>query len=781
MGAKKDDTQLSKLTDNEDQSNQDQFSIPELETLNTEIQTPVVLAQKKWRSQALSIIHKLSHDILDINQIEPVLVDIANAITSSFPITFTAIETFSDNTLDLSIVAQSEEGINNHAYRKTSATNINQSLVFDTLAGEVLRRKSTFILTDAMCNEYKICPSHKSTSLLYHYIGIPLLVDGEVAGVLSFATTHNMVVDKETINWSETVAHHISALLTREAITAKFKSQEKIASNMLNALASPTMTCSREGLILNFNSAFRLLFEEFHGRTIDAKTTKLSKLFEPKNRLNPYVEEFHRTITRLFEEKIQSLKVDLLISHPTFHRWYLATMSLMPDHETAVVMFVDITDRKHAQERLEFEMLHDQGTGLANRVLFQERLNNSLQYNKKENTQTCVFVLDIGRYAFIIESLGHAAADQIMLKVASRIEALTHPSDLIARIGSSEFAILIEHIHDAQQARQFCLDLLGMFRVPFDISGQEIKLHPSVGIAVSEPTKDTDSDTVIHEAHAAMTQARDSSILSYAFSNSSSTTTAYKKLEKEKELTHAIERGELRVYYQPQYSLHIGELVGLEALVRWEHPKEGLLSPDSFIELAEECGLIEDVFKSVFDQVVNDAIELFKHGNTIKIWTNISARQLSSIQTTEYIRGLISETKVPSSMIGFEITETAIMENSSQSSRILSEFEDMGVSLALDDFGTGYSSLAYLQKFDADLIKIDKSFISNIAVDTSSLEIVSAIIAIAHSLKIQALAEGVENSAQIAILRELGCDRSQGFFYSEPLPLEGLIAFMQED
>lgn len=742
-----------------------------LETLNHEV--PPVLAPKKWRLEALSLIHKISQDVIDSALVAPVLNNIASVITSSFPITFAGIETYDGSKLTFYATSMS------NGNQKPKAIE-NVMPLSNTLAGEVFKRQSTLILSDSQNNNYFVCPSLPIPFHVYHYIGVPLFIDAKPAGVLSIATSHHIIVDKETITWIETAAHHISELLTREAVTTKLKSQENIAVNMLNALSSPTMMCDEHGTIVHVNAAFKSIVEVFHSRMVDENSTNIFRLFDNANQSNSYVHELRRAIKELFDKNKQQSRLDLLLTRAGFHRWYLATMSLMPDSKTAIVMFVDISDRKQAEEQLEHEMLHDQSTGLANRILFHDRVNTSLFRNIANDKSTCVMALEVGRYAFIVESLGHDAADRIIGKVAKRLESIIQTSDIIARVGSSEFAILIEHINDADRARDFALCTIDLFRTPFEIDGQEVILNPSIGIAINATSAEPDAAMLLHDAHAAMTLARENNVTNYEFASVSRSSEAYKKLNRERELHDAIGKDELVVYYQPEIDIKTHNIVGAEALVRWMHPKLGMLQPNTFISLAEESGLIDEIFEKVFMRVVKDAQKLFAHGHELTLWSNISACQFSLNSAPKLLEHHIHNSSVPAHMFGIEITETAVMENSDSASTTLQQLKSLGVTLALDDFGTGYSSLAYLQSFPVDIIKIDRTFISELGKTNASNKIVSAVIGLAHGLRLKALAEGVETAQSVDLLKELGCDLAQGYHFAKPLAFEKLQEYIEK-
>ncbi len=734
---------------------------------------PPVLASKNWRFDALNLIHQISHDALDTTSVAPILKDIASIITNSFPITFAGIETYVNNKVDFSTISQSFD-------LDYSQPIIDIPELSNTLAGEVVRRETTLVLSDTQTNKYQICPSYPRPSDLYHYIGVPLRIDGAVKGVLSIATSHHIVVDKETLAWAETIAHHIAALLKRESVAEELKTNETLAANMLNALSTPTMICTKDGAIIHANSAFRSIVEVFHSKVIDESSTNIYRLFESTQQSNSYIYDLRERLEDLFNGISQNIRIDLLLTRAGFHRWYLASMSLMSDGNRAIVMLVDISDRKHAEEQLKYEMLHDPATGLANRILFHDRINSILLKNARLDRPTCIFALEVGRYAFIVESLGHDAADRLITKVSKRLEASLSLEDLIARVGSSEFAIYVESISNADQSRDIALHLIDLFRSPFEIDGQEILISPSVGIALSNPQDRIDTDMFLHDAHAAMTQSRENIATCYSFASVSRSTMAYKKLKRERDLNKAIEENQLVVYYQPEVELVTGKIIGAEALVRWRHPKYGLIQPDEFIDLAEESGLIDALFDRVFETVVSDVRILHSNGFDFTVWTNLSAKQFLTNATTRLLSERITNSNLPSNMFGIEITETAVMENSETASKTLTKLKSAGFVLALDDFGTGYSSLAYLQSFPVDIIKIDRTFISELGKTKASNEIVSAVIGLAHGLNLKVLAEGVETIQHQQSLKDLGCDLAQGFLYSHPMEFEKLLKFIKE-
>lgn len=728
-----------------------------------------------YRVLALDLIHKLSNEIYETNQSTTLMQEIVEIITSSFPITYACIEKYDENS-KLTFSALSIDSNVKLIQEPRSLLKLDE-----TLSGEVLRRNSTLILSSKNKDKIKLCPSMNQSIQIKHYIGIPIIINLKTVGVFSIASYRNITVDKETITWAETIAHHLCAIFTREEVLRKLKINEHIASDMLEAISSPTVMCDPKGNIVHSNYSFDFILKQFfsHKYRINSKSNFLRMLKETGvDQLNG--QQFSEMFSRIIDEQLTQTEFDVLLTKGSSRKWYLVHMSKVSNQDNVIIMFVDITKRKQVEEKLEHEILHDSSSGLANRMLFHDNLNLALSESVENNKPICVFSIDVGRFSFIVESLGHDAADEIMRHCARRIQSITSIDDLIARIGSSEFAILMHEINKPNEAKKFAKELISIFTTPFLYEHQEITLRPSIGITITTVDKYLDADTVLHDAHSAMTISRDTSTDQYAFASLKGSAFAIKKLNKERELSKAISKSQIFPYYQAEFDMNTNRVVGAEALARWQHPKHGILKPKHFIDIAEETNLIGPLFESMFTKVIADVVEIYDNGHNITIWTNISATQFQTHNISQIITELVNDLDAPIEMIGIEITETALMKDISQAAKEFSLLKNLGIKLALDDFGTGYSSLSHLSQLPVDMLKIDRSFVFNIINNESSLEIVSAVIGLSQGMKIKTLAEGIEGKDQLNLLRELGCDLGQGYYHHKPSDFNSFLNHVEK-
>ncbi|MBP9115802.1 MAG: EAL domain-containing protein [Acidimicrobiia bacterium] len=722
------------------------------------------LETKDFRIRALDLVHKLSNEIYGSYLSGTLMQEVCEIITSSFPITFASIERYDDQ--------------NNVIF---SALSIDQNLELipeprallkleDTLSGEVIRRNSTLIFSNRNKDEMNICPSMCQPMRIKHYIGIPIISSGKTIGVFSIASIRNITIDKETITWAETIAHHLCSIYAREEILKKVNNNEKIAYQMLEAISAPTIMCDNSGNILFANDRFKMSVNKYlKGKSRGKTIHNILHRFKEIDISGVNERLFYEMFTELTIGNKTQVSFDILIARGSNRKWFLVNLSKVSNQEAVIIMFYDITKTKHIEEKLEHEILHDPTSGLANRVLFHENLNIALEYSFEKQIPICIFSIDVGRYGFIVESLGHDAADEVMCDAAKRIKLNTNVDDLVARVGSSEFAILFKNINNPNQAQIMAKELVDTLNAPFDISHQDILLKPSIGITVTNISKYLNADIVLHDAHSAMTLCRDTAKQSYAFASLKGSAFAIKKLKREKELSKAILNSQINPFYQTEIDLNSDRIIGAESLARWHHPHHGILAPKHFIDLAEETNLIGPLFESMFTQVLKDLITLYDNGHNITIWTNISANQFQTHNIAEIISGLIKSLDAPIDLIGIEITETALMKDLKSASVEFTELKKLGIQIALDDFGTGYSSLSHLAQFPVDLLKIDQSFVANMITNKSSAEIVSAVIGLAHGMQIKTLAEGIETISQLEILRDIGCDFGQGYYYKRPI------------
>ncbi|VXD22327.1 Two-component response regulator [Planktothrix serta PCC 8927] len=432
----------------------------------------------------------------------------------------------------------------------------------------------------------------------------------------------------------------------------------------------------------------------------------------------------------------------------------------------------EIAEHHKTQKRLLHMASHDALTSLPNRVLFMNRLIQALQRTQEEpNYQFGVLFLDCDRFKVVNDSLGHFAGDRLLIAIARRLKTHLTSTDMLARFGGDEFTILLENIKDSEDAIRLAQKIQTAMSWPFQFDDQELFINASIGIVVGNQTYQ-EPEHLLRDADIAMYQAKAQGKARYQIFDTQMHHHAQQRLELDTDLRRALHREEFLLYYQPIISLATGRINGFEALLRWSHPQKGLISPGEFIPAAEETGLIIPiglwVLKEACQQLKawqNQA--LFKH--PIKMSVNLSVKQFSQVNLIQNIDKIILQTQLNSSYLKLEITESAIMENPESATELLQQLRDREIQLSIDDFGTGYSSLSYLHRFPLHNLKIDRSFIHRISETRQNLEIIQAIITLAHHLNMTITAEGVETAEQLSLLRSLGCEEGQGYYFARPL------------
>jgi diguanylate cyclase (GGDEF)-like protein len=420
---------------------------------------------------------------------------------------------------------------------------------------------------------------------------------------------------------------------------------------------------------------------------------------------------------------------------------------------------------------------HDKLTGLPNRALFRERTAQALERARKNNTSVAVLYLDLDRFKNINDSMGHEVGDQLLEQVAKRILSCVDHGDTVARLGGDEFAVLLPSIDDDQVPRKLARRMLKTFSSPFNLRPRPVFMSPSVGISVSEGG--VSLETLLTQADTAMYRAKESGRNNFAVWSQEMNEASRQRLILETHLHSAIANNELRLVYQPKVELATGNIVGVEALIRWHHPKLGVISPTVFIHLAEESGLINQIGEWVLTTACQQARAWYDQGFTmVTMAVNLSSRQFQHQRVADLVSAALRATRLPPHLLELELTESVAMSGDEATMSNLTELRAMGVRTSIDDFGTGYSNLSYLSRFPLDNLKIDKSFIEQIDKSGGDAAIVVAIIAMAHGLGLNVIAEGVETPEQAGFLARHQCDEMQGFLFSKPLPpqeLEGLL------
>lgn len=464
----------------------------------------------------------------------------------------------------------------------------------------------------------------------------------------------------------------------------------------------------------------------------------------------------------------------------------LLSISAVSDDEGVlshyVGVFADISRLKESEDKLAYLAHHDMLTDLPNRLMLQARLEGSLSTAKRQQSQLALLLLDLDRFKDVNDSFGHAAGDELLIQVAKILQQTVREADSVCRMGGDEFAILLDGIHRPEDAGKVAYSIITALSKTWTLSnGCNVAIGASIGISIY-PTQSEDAEALLQHADAALYRAKAEGRGRFQYFTEELTRDARNRLDLEARLVSAIANDELVVYYQPQINIQTGAIIGAEALVRWLDPERGLIPPIDFIPLAEQTGLIKEIGAYVLKESCVQAQSWIEQGfNPISMAVNLSAVQLRHSDIKRDIEEVLNVTGLPPAYLELEITESALMEREQESIDLLNDLRDLGVRIAIDDFGTGYSSLAYLKKFSLDVLKIDKSFVDDIPQDKDDMVIASTIVAMAHSLGLDVLAEGVETDDQLSFLASKDCDFYQGFLTSKPVPAEVFREFLEKE
>ncbi|CAI4030666.1 EAL domain-containing protein [Nitrospira tepida] len=446
----------------------------------------------------------------------------------------------------------------------------------------------------------------------------------------------------------------------------------------------------------------------------------------------------------------------------------------------------DITERRRIEEHIHHLAYYDSLTGLPNRLLFRDRAQQALAAAKRHEAMLGILFLDIDRFKFINDSLGHSAGDALLKQVAERIMEAIRASDsvvrpgtsetagAVARLGGDEFTILLPDLRQPDHASGIARRILSAIANPFLVEGREVFITGSIGISL-HPSDGENLEELLKNADTAMYQAKNEGRNNYQFYSRSMNEMAADRLALENDLRRAIERHELRLHYQPLVDIHTGLVIGVEALLRWAHPTRGLLPPGRFVDLVEEIGLGQAVGEWVLETACRETAPWQSaDGRPLIVAVNVSNAQFSDRGLVTRLSRLLRETGFASSRLELELTETIMMPQPEEAAAVLQQLKGMGLRLALDDFGTGYSSIGHLRTLPFDTVKIDRSFITEVATNATDATIAEAMITMAHARDLRVLAEGIETVPQLSLLRQLGCDEVQGYLFSPPVPADSI-------
>jgi PAS domain S-box-containing protein len=582
------------------------------------------------------------------------------------------------------------------------------------------------------------------------------------------------------INWS-ILPHRIRYILrASKAFDDLRKSQAKNQA-LLDAIPDMLLQISEDGTLLEVKG-----LRENHG--IISSDELLGKKVQ-----DVMPSTVAKVITRHLNRAFQTKEIQIF----EYQHWingnkkFFDGRLVVSREERALAIIRDITEHKEAEERAFFLAYHDTLTHLPNRHLFKDRMKQALAYAQRHHLLIAILFLDLDNFKRINDTLGHNIGDLLLQGVGDRLVKCVRRSDSVARLGTEElkstvarlggdeFTVLLNGISNIQNAAIVGQRILDAMVQPFTLGAHELFVTTSIGITVY-PFDSEDVDTLLKNADTAMYQAKDQGKNNYQFYAESMNAMAFERFTMESQLRKALKNNEFHLYYQPQLDLRTGEIIGLESVLRWQHPDRGWILPETFIPIAEETGLILPIGEWVLRTVCSESKGWVTDGiTTLYVTVNLSSIQLRQKDFADTVIRVLKESGMDPHYLELELTESILMQNVEATAAKLQEMKDFGIQVSLDDFGTGYSSLSYLKRFPIDAIKIDRSFVKDIEKNRDSASIVNAIIAMAHSLDMKVVAEGVETEQQLAFLKERGCDQIQGYLISPPLPKDELMEFLK--
>ena len=568
----------------------------------------------------------------------------------------------------------------------------------------------------------------------------------------------------------------IRGSITDITVRKRAETQMRKLSSALQQTDDAIVITDPNGIVDYVNFAF----ERITGYSSEEVLGKNLKMIRSDKHSDDFYQRLWQTIAlgKVFSDVFINRKQDGTLYYEE------KTISPLKDENGQITNYIsvgrDISGRMEIQERLQYLAHHDVLTDLPNRVLFFDRLEQSLFRATRNKTLLSVMFLDLDRFKNINDTLGHDTGDLVLKQVAMRLKGQLRASDTIARLGGDEFAIMLESIDDIESTKAIALNLIHALSKPVIAGRHELHITTSIGISTF-PTDGSDANSLLKNADIAMYQAKNLGKNTFQFYYKEMNELADKHFTLELELRHALENNEFELHYQPKIDLKTNQLIGSEALIRWNNPNLGLVPPVEFIPLLEETGMIIPVGEWVLETACQDLKQWLTQGiapGTVAI--NLSARQFSSPNIETKLLNIIQHSKIPPELIEMEITEGLLIQNQNHALRILETLHDNHLTLALDDFGTGYSSLSYLKRFPIDIIKIDQSFIKDLTDNEDDTALVDTIIAMAKALKLKTVAEGIENRAQYQHLKDKGCDIGQGYFISKPMPAEDFAQYLTD-
>lgn len=623
-----------------------------------------------------------------------------------------------------------------------------------------------------------VCPQAVSAGFR-SYVFLQLRVRGKVAGIFSLYAHEPDAFDPGQLRLLEEMTEDVSFALEnmeREAERRKTEDNLRKLSRAVEQSANAVMITDRNGVIEYVNPWFTRI-TGYTPEEVIGKTPGILKSGET------HPETHKRMRDTLLSGKEWSGELHNRKKNGETY-WCLEVISPLKDDDGNITHFVavteDISERKQTEQAIRHLAFHDPLTGLPNRRLFNDRLHQAAAVRHRNGNSFALMLLDLDRFKTVNDTLGHDIGDALLKAVATRLLASMRPGDTLAHMGGDEFALIALDIVQPEDAAHIAESLLSILQEPFLLYGHELFTTASIGVTLY-PNDAPNAEALIKNADIALYRAKDVGRNNFQFFTGDMNAAMTERLRLENAMRWAIDRGEFMLHYQPQVDALSRRIQGTEALIRWRHPELGMVSPAQFIPLAEETGMIVEIGEWVLRTACAQAKAWEQAGMPTRVAVNLSARQFHHGDLAGLIAGILKEADLAPELLEVELTESMLVEDMEQTVQVLEKLHDMGVQMAIDDFGTGYSSLSYLKRLPIHVLKIDQSFVRDIHTDPDDRAIVNAVIALAHSLELKVVAEGVETREQLAFLHEHHCDLVQGYLFSRPLPGDEVLALMQSN
>ena len=647
---------------------------------------------------------------------------------------------------------------------------------YDALHGAIFKVCSSVVQDHTHWSA--ICPQSLAAGFHSH-VFLQLRTGGKVAGMFSLYAHEPDYFDEAQLRLLEEMTEDVSFALEnieREAQRKKTEDNLRKLSRAVEQSANAVVITDRDGIIEYVNPWFTRI-TGYTAAEVLGKTPRVLKSGET------HPETYKRLWDTVLSGKEWTGELHNTKKNGELY-WCLEVISPLKDEAGNITHFVavteDISERKQTEQTIRHLAFHDPLTGLPNRRLFNDRLHQAVAMRHRKDNAFALMLLDLDRFKTVNDTLGHDIGDALLKAVAARLLNSTRHGDTLARMGGVEFALIALEITQPEDMARMAEKLLDVLKEPFNLSGHELYVTTSIGVTLY-PNDATDAEALIKNADIALYRAKDLGRNNFQFFTDDMNAAMMQRLRLESAMRWAVERNEFMLNYQPQVDVVSGKIHGTEALIRWRHPEFGMIPPSQFIPLAEETGMIVQIGEWVLRTACAQAKSWQQAGMPMRVAVNLSARQFHQGDLAETIADILRELDLPPELLEVELTEGILMEDTSQTGAILEKLHKMGVQISIDDFGTGYSSLSYLKRLPIQILKIDQSFVRDIHTDPDDRAIVTAVIALAHSMKLKVVAEGVETPDQLAFLREYNCDIMQGYLFSRPVTGDEVLSLLTSD